>query len=140
MGMGQSKSKTNKPNVKKSKVSGGKSEKNLKDIKKQERVKKNKKLSKKGRKDEEIGDSQNKPESGPAALVGQGKGDFAELVFDALRANFDLITLSDIETYISARHRSTVDAFNRRKIIQKVVADEFLKGCIAVRSTKGNCP
>lgn len=122
-------------NVKKSNVSSGtknikshtqkdvRNPKNGKDKKKTKQVKNKKKLDKKN---EIIADSQDKE-----------KKDFAEYVTDALRANFDLITLSDIETYISTRYRSTVDAFNRRKIITKVIADEFLKGCIAVRTTKG---
>lgn len=121
-------------NTKKSNVSGIKNQKNLtqKDVrnrknekgkKKTKQVKNKKKMDKKN---EIIADSWEK-----------GKKEFAEYVTDALRANFDLTTLSDIETYISTRYRSTVDAFNRRKIITKVIADEFLKGCIAVRTTKG---
>lgn len=97
--------------------------KNSKDKKKTKQVKNKKKLNNKN----EI----------TADPLDKGKKEFAEYVTDALRANFDLITLSDIETYISTRYRSTVDAFNRRKIITKVIADEFLKGCIAVRTTKG---
>lgn len=119
-------------NVKKSNVSSTKNRKNQtqKDVRKNS---KDKKKTKQVKNKEKL----NKKNEITADSVDKGKKDFAEYVTDALRANFDLITLSDIETYISTRYRSTVDAFNRRKIITKVIADEFLKGCIAVRTTKG---
>lgn len=127
-----------KQKAKKAKIP--KDSQNLKDKKTKERVKKHKtKSDNKGKVAEDIGDSKTKNRTDSGGVC-QGKEDFVDFVHDTLKANFDLITIGDIETYISTRYRTTVDAFNRRKIIQKVVADEFLKGCIAVRTTKGNCP
>lgn len=68
------------------------------------------------------------------------KGEFADFVAEALRAKSDLVTLSDIESHISKNHRSVVDAFHRKKIIQRVVADEFSKGNVSVRLVRGGCP
>ena len=62
--------------------------------------------------------------------------DFEEIVIDAFRNKFEFATLSEIEQFITERSGLKIDG-ERRKIIQKVFADGFHRGCFAVRTTKG---
>lgn len=93
-------------------------------------------------KDKKKGKDKNKKGIEPAGCGGQSQSrdEYANLVREALKKNKTAFTtIRDIETYISQNYRSTVDAFNRRKIIQKVVSDEFQSGQLTIRSIKGNC-
>lgn len=64
---------------------------------------------------------------------------FYDVVAKALEENTDLITMSDLESHIQKTHRSIVDGYNQKKVIQKVIGDEFLKGHLIIRLNKGNC-
>lgn len=64
--------------------------------------------------------------------------EFSEIVMETLRINMDLLTLREIEFYISSRYKTSdinLDSRAQKRIIQKVVADAFLKGCLAIRPT-----
>lgn len=63
--------------------------------------------------------------------------DFEEVVIDAFRNKFEFATLGEIEQFITERSGLKIDG-ERRKIIQKVFADGFYRGCIAVRTSKGD--
>lgn len=64
---------------------------------------------------------------------------FYDVVAKAVEENTDLITMSDLESHILKNHRSIVDRYNQKRVIQNVIGDEFLKGHLIIRSTKGNC-
>lgn len=64
---------------------------------------------------------------------------FTRLVRGAVLKINDFCTISDIESYISSHHRPTVDAFTRRKIICRVISEEFFRGNIRVRRKKLEC-
>lgn len=66
--------------------------------------------------------------------------EFSGFVMEALKNKAELVTLADIEAHISKNHRSVVDAFNRKKIIRKVVTDEISKGNVTIRLIRGGCP
>ena len=67
------------------------------------------------------------------------KAEFENAVIYALNKKLEFATIADFEDLITKRSRLAVDQYNRRKIIQRVVADEFLDGSIAVRTIKRNC-
>lgn len=66
-----------------------------------------------------------------------------ELLYDvvakALEEHTDLITMADLESHLAKNHRSIVDGFNQKRVIQTVIGDEFLKGHLIIRSIKGKC-
>lgn len=64
---------------------------------------------------------------------------FYDVVVKALERHTDLITMTDLESYLSKNHRSVVDGFNQKRVIQNVIGDEFLKGHLIIRSIKGKC-
>lgn len=68
------------------------------------------------------------------------KGDrikFYHAVIEAITNNKSLVTLENIETCISDKYRIfTMNSYRRRGIIAKVIADEFLRGNITVKSNK----
>lgn len=64
---------------------------------------------------------------------------FYDVVARALEDNLELITMRDLESHLCKNHRSVIDGFNQHRVIQKVIGDEFLKGHLFIRSTKGNC-
>lgn len=66
--------------------------------------------------------------------------EFVKFVQQALKFKSELSTLADIEAHISKAHRSILSAFNRRKIIRKVVTEEISKGRVAIRLVRGGCP
>lgn len=65
--------------------------------------------------------------------------EFEQVVCKALKEDLEFATIVDLESYISKNTRLSIDPYNRRKIIQKIVVEHFLDGCIAVRTLKGNC-
>lgn len=67
------------------------------------------------------------------------RAEFENAVIYALNRKLEFATIADFEDLITKRSRLAVDQYNRRKIIQRVVADEFLDGSLAVRTIKGNC-
>lgn len=64
---------------------------------------------------------------------------FQDVVARAIKENKDLTTMNDLQSYIFKNHRSDVNGFHQKKVIQKVIGDEFLKGHLIIRSTKGCC-
>lgn len=64
---------------------------------------------------------------------------FYDVVARALVENVGLITMRDLESHLVKNHRPVIDGFNQKRIIQNVIGDEFLKGHLFIRSTKGNC-
>lgn len=62
---------------------------------------------------------------------------FYDVVVRALEDNKELLTMRELESHLSKNHRSVVDGFNQRRIIQTAIGDEFLKGHLFIRSTKG---
>lgn len=77
------------------------------------------------------------PKSGDSMTRNQKE--FIGLVKMAIDKIDDFCTICDIESYISTHHRTTVDAFTRRKIICNVITDEFFAGNITVRTKKQDC-
>lgn len=77
--------------------------------------------------------------SGEGDSTPRNQKEFVRLVKSAMDEINDFCTMCDIESYISTHHRTTVDAFTRRKIICKVITDEFFVGNIAVRTKKQEC-
>lgn len=75
----------------------------------------------------------------PCGGPSQAKGEFIELVYEALSETTTFSKISDIETYISSNYRSTLDAFGRKKLITKIVVENILNGCLLFRTIKGNC-
>lgn len=68
------------------------------------------------------------------------KKEFAELVLQVITLKKGLITSSDIEKYIGLHPQKTnINAFRQKNIIRKIVADEFIKGRIAIKPIKNNC-
>lgn len=65
--------------------------------------------------------------------------EYEQVVCKALQEDFEFATVFDLENHISRNTRLSIDPYNRRKIIQKIVVEHFLDGCIAVRTLKGNC-
>lgn len=59
---------------------------------------------------------------------------FYDVVVASLEDNPGLTTINELESHISKNYRSVVDGFNRRKVIQKVVGDQFLKGNLLIRA------
>lgn len=64
---------------------------------------------------------------------------FYDVVAKALEEQMDLITMADLESYIAKNHRTVVDGFHQKRVIQKVIGDEFLKGHLIIRLAKGKC-
>lgn len=64
---------------------------------------------------------------------------FYDVVARALEEKTDLMTINDLESHLFKNHRSVVDGFNKKRVIQNVIGDEFLKGHLIIRMTKGNC-
>lgn len=64
---------------------------------------------------------------------------YYDVVVRALEDNKDLITMRDLESHMNKNHRSILDGFHQKEIIKNVIGDEFLKGHLFIRSTKGNC-
>lgn len=62
------------------------------------------------------------------------KDDFNEVVHEALRANFDLVTLKELDYYISTRYTMNMSQSERKRIILNVVSELFYKGCLAIRA------
>lgn len=60
--------------------------------------------------------------------------DFADVVMEALRANFDLITVDDFKDYIASRYTCEADESYQNEIIHKVIGEQFVKGCMAIKS------
>lgn len=60
--------------------------------------------------------------------------DFTDAVMEALRVNFDLITVDDFKDYISSRHTCEADESYQNEIIHKVIGEQFVKGCLAIKS------
>lgn len=60
--------------------------------------------------------------------------DFIDAVTEALRVNFDLITVDDFKTYISSRYLCEADESYQNEIIHKVIGEQFVKGCLAIKS------
>lgn len=58
--------------------------------------------------------------------------EFAELIHDILRNRFEMCTANELMDYLNKRFEPPVD----KKIIRKIINDEFLKGCIAIRPVK----
>lgn len=68
------------------------------------------------------------------------KKEFAELVLQVITLKKGLITSSDIEKYIGLHPQKTnINAFRQKNIVRKIVADEFVKGRIAIKPIKNNC-
>lgn len=67
------------------------------------------------------------------------KVQFENVVMAALQQKLKFATIQDIETFVSQHTRSTVDQYNRRMIIQRIVSNGFANGCLVVRTIKGNC-
>lgn len=65
--------------------------------------------------------------------VNEPEVDFEAIVIDAFRNKFEFVSINQIEKFIAKRSGLSIDA-DRRKIIQKFVADGFYKGCIAIRT------
>lgn len=61
--------------------------------------------------------------------------DFADAVIYTLRANFDLLTIDDLENFISAQSLCSVDESLRKKIIHKIIGEQFVNGFLAVKAT-----
>lgn len=60
---------------------------------------------------------------------------FSQLVIEAITNSKGLISISNIETYITNKYRMiTLNSFRRRGIIAKVIADEFVRGNVAIKS------
>lgn len=67
------------------------------------------------------------------------KKDFAQLVLQVITLKKGLITASDIEKYVGLHpHKTNINAFRQKNIIRKIVADEFIKGRIAIKPIKNN--
>lgn len=67
------------------------------------------------------------------------KKEFAQLVLQVITLKKGLITASDIEKYIGLHpQKSNINAFRQKNIIRKIVADEFIKGRIAIKPIKNN--
>lgn len=104
---------------------GGKSSKGKKDSKKK----------KKGQIDEPAPKETKKEKdpTRPDSTTKITKDDFNEVVHEALRANFDLVTLKELDYYISTRYTVNMDQSERKRILLNVVSDLFYKGCLAIR-------
>ena len=59
--------------------------------------------------------------------------DFANVVMEALRFNFDLITADEFKTYISSRYLCEADESFQNEIIHKIIGEQFIKGSLAIK-------
>lgn len=66
------------------------------------------------------------------------KAGFYKIVSDTLRTSTGPININKVETLVIRNRQSSLHSFNRGLVIKKVIGDEFIKGCIAVRSS--GCP
>lgn len=65
--------------------------------------------------------------------------EFAELVLQVITLKKGLITAADIEKYIGLHPQKTnINAFRQKNIIRKIVADEFIKGRVAIKPIKNS--
>lgn len=53
------------------------------------------------------------------------KNNSLETVMDTLRANFDILSMTDIEFYINTRYHVVLNAADQKRFIQNVIANEF---------------
>lgn len=60
--------------------------------------------------------------------------DFAPVVEEALRLNFELLTFAEFKNYISSRYACEADESFQDEIIHKVIGEQFVKGCLAIKS------
>lgn len=60
--------------------------------------------------------------------------EFHEVVMEALRANFDLVTLNELDYYIGTRYEVDLDPTERKKATLNIVSELFFKGCLAIRA------
>lgn len=61
---------------------------------------------------------------------------FGKLVSDTMRANSDFITVKQMEAIIVANYNTQLDTGSRKKMMRKVVGEEFLRGCIEIKPSK----
>lgn len=139
MGCGSSKSnKKDKKDKKEGKHAGIGDARTVTDKKKGAVTRKRSKRSNRG--NVSLSGSQSKISTGLCGPDGdQLRREFEQVVCKALQEDLEFATVFDLEGYISQNTRLSIDPYNRRKIIQKVVVEQFLDGCIAVRTLKGNC-
>lgn len=100
--------------------------------------------------DDESGAKRNKdPESAEMSQKKRGKkeplwdtkqercvndDDFIDVVMEALRVNFDLLTIDEFKNYISARYLCEAGETYQNEIIHKIIGEQFVKGCLAIKS------
>lgn len=60
--------------------------------------------------------------------------DFMDVVMEALRVNFDLITIDEFKNYISTRYLCEAEESYQDEIIHKIIGEQFVKGCLAIKS------
>lgn len=71
---------------------------------------------------------------------GKKRASYNTQVYESLRSNFEFISIDDLNQYISLRYiQDNVNEEQRGKIIQKILASEFQKGCLAIRPAKKDC-
>lgn len=60
-----------------------------------------------------------------------------QIVMEAITNTKGLVTMPQIESYITEKYRNfPINSYRRRAIFTKVIADEFYKGQLAVRTNK----
>lgn len=60
-----------------------------------------------------------------------------QAVIEAVASTKGLVTLPQVEAYISNKYRNfPINPYRRRSIFTKVIADEFYKGQLAVKTNK----
>lgn len=60
-----------------------------------------------------------------------------QMIIEAITNNKGLVTINDIEVYLTDKYRHFApNSFKRRGIIARIIAEEFIRSNIAVKSTK----
>lgn len=62
--------------------------------------------------------------------------EYAERVREALKNNPEFREMNDVAYHITAHHEPTIDDSTQKKIVLRVVINEFRRGSIAVRSNE----
>lgn len=60
--------------------------------------------------------------------------DYIDVVMEALRVNFDLITVDEFKDYISSRYLCEAGESYQDEIIHRIIGEQFVKGCLAIKS------
>lgn len=58
---------------------------------------------------------------------------FVSVVEEALRVNFTLITCNEFKDFLSSRYTCEADESFQNEIIHKVIGEQFVKGCLAIK-------